>query len=438
MALTDASFLLFWVVGLISAQRFLERPGLARAIILGLSVGIAQLFKYNGWLIGSIVILTAIAGLALDPQERTRLRFLTLWGSGLLAALVAAVVYWPWFRFVESHGGYGKLLAHHQSYMSSSNTWLPHLGLQLDQAASMSGGSVWEAAAFLTACSCYFLAFPPRTAGQRWSARILIVAPALLIVPHLYFLVAALWMPLFRRFTVGQRVLGLSWLVLLILTPFYHPYVRLWLPLQHLGWVILPGCTKAGLTIEDGSPYASVPGSYGRTRTSLLLAVLLGLCCIRVIYPTGQSQFPWLFGSGNLPRPLSASDSLRTAVSDVLRDLPRDIPGLRLLARPPVTFYLGGRVPVKVEPNSDGLLQSGHPNFWALVDGAQLAQEGDATSALNKLFLRWSPVRKRPTKLNLPTILDVDPGAARRGSTSAAAAEATLWLLRPPSRGPSQ
>jgi hypothetical protein len=115
----------------------------------------------------------------------------------------------------------------------------------------------------------------------------------------------------------------------------------------------------------------------------------------------------------------------------VLRDLPRDIPGLRLLARPPVTFYLGGRVPAKVEPNVDRLVQSADPNLWALVDGAQLAQEGDATSALNKLLLRWSPVRKRPTKLNLPTILDIDPGAARRGSTSAAAAEATLWLLRP-------
>ena len=28
------------------------------------------------------------------------------WGWGLLAAIVAAIVYWPWFEFVESHGGY--------------------------------------------------------------------------------------------------------------------------------------------------------------------------------------------------------------------------------------------------------------------------------------------------------------------------------------------
>ena len=30
-------------------------------------------------------------------------------------------------------------------------------------------------------------------------------------------------------------------LVLSILTPFYHPYARLWLPLQLLGWVLMAG-----------------------------------------------------------------------------------------------------------------------------------------------------------------------------------------------------
>ena len=69
MALTDASFLFFWVLALIAGQRFLERPGAARGVVLGLSVGLAQWFKYNGWLAGVAVPMAACLGLV-DRRER--------------------------------------------------------------------------------------------------------------------------------------------------------------------------------------------------------------------------------------------------------------------------------------------------------------------------------------------------------------------------------
>ena len=69
MALTDASFLLFWVLALIQGQRFLERPGAVRAVLLGLAVGAAQLFKYNGWLAGVIVVLSAAVWLVVHPAR---------------------------------------------------------------------------------------------------------------------------------------------------------------------------------------------------------------------------------------------------------------------------------------------------------------------------------------------------------------------------------
>ena len=68
---------------------------------LGLAVGLAQLLKYNGWLIGAVVVLAACAGMIFDPRERDRGRLLKVWTSGLVAVLLAAAVYWPWFRFVE-------------------------------------------------------------------------------------------------------------------------------------------------------------------------------------------------------------------------------------------------------------------------------------------------------------------------------------------------
>ena len=163
MALTDASFLLFWVLGLICGQRFLERPGVTRRVALGLAVGLAQFFKYNGWLLGAIVVLAACLGSIVDPRKRDRAKApCNLGTSGLLAALLAAAIYWPWFRFVESHGGYRRLLAHHRSYMGGLGSWLPHWRLQLEQASALSGGPVWNTVQYALVIACFCLMVPPR------------------------------------------------------------------------------------------------------------------------------------------------------------------------------------------------------------------------------------------------------------------------------------
>ena len=121
-----------------------DRPGTER--------GPAQWFKYNGWLLGVFVILAVCLGILVDPSHRPRIR--AIWGYGLLAVLVAGAVYWPWFTFVESHGGYAGLLRHHQSYMGGFSSWLPHLRLQLEQMAALSGGPAWNITEYLAAVLC--------------------------------------------------------------------------------------------------------------------------------------------------------------------------------------------------------------------------------------------------------------------------------------------
>jgi 4-amino-4-deoxy-L-arabinose transferase-like glycosyltransferase len=438
MALTDASFLLFWVLGLIAAQQFLERPRIATAIILGLSVGLAQLFKYNGWLIGSIVILAAALSSFSDRGSRTPAKLWATWSSGLVAAIVAALVYLPWFQFVEAHGGYGKLLTHHQSYMGGVGSWLPDLRIQIEQAAGMSGGSVWEAAVYILASICLYAVCPPRSRGQRKSAVVsFVLTSAFLVVPHVYWILGAMLMLLFHRWTMRQRLLGVAWLFLSILTPFYRPYVRLWLPLQHLGWVILPGYSKANLGAKDGSPYTARLEWSRDTLAMTVIRVVVGAACFWVAYPLGLPiQLPSLFASNELPRPFAHSDSLRNAVRQALADLPAGSSGVRLLVRPPVTFYLGGRISAQAEPNLDGLLASGNPKLWAILDEAQLRQEGDLKIATEKLLRHWEIVHEYPTQLNLPTLLDIDPGAARVGRSFAV--NAPLWLLRKRSGGRSR
>ena len=59
MALTDASFLLFWLVA-IGHGPAIRRTAQSRSepSLLGLAVGLSQLFKYNGWISGIIVALS--------------------------------------------------------------------------------------------------------------------------------------------------------------------------------------------------------------------------------------------------------------------------------------------------------------------------------------------------------------------------------------------
>src|SRR5262249_47040825 len=121
-----------------------------RGLSLGVAVGLAQLFKYNGWIVA--LILAASAGLwLLVPGEPRARSGLAICGWGLAAALMAALIYWPWFEFVESHGGYRALLAHHRSYLGDFSAWPGHLAVQLAQAGALSGTAAWRALGGLAA-----------------------------------------------------------------------------------------------------------------------------------------------------------------------------------------------------------------------------------------------------------------------------------------------
>jgi len=441
MALTDTSFLLCCIMGLICGQRLLERPRLSTAIALGLNVGVAQWFKYNGWLLGAFVVLAACLGILVDPKERHRPRIWAVWGFGSLAALIAVAVYWPWFAFVESHGGYAGLLKHHQSYMGGFSSWLPHLRLQLLQMAALSGGPAWNLPEYLAAVLCCELALRAPGKPDRSRALLLVAIPALvfLVLPFSYWLLGAGWvLDARQRRTAGKRLLAASWIILSILTPFYRPYARLWLPLQFVCWIMTTNLINRGTPTAHQEPGeaapAEAPGNILGLNIWKCIAAGTVLLAIEFLGPD-MFRSPRM-GPGELPGPLAQSDSLRNGVRMAVADLPVGTPGLRLLVRPPVTFYLGGRVPALAEPDLARLLAPRDTRLWALVDLAQLRQEGDLNTASAALLGRWEMVHEYPTQLSLPALLDIDPGAARAGRSDAIAAP--LWLLRPRSGGPAR
>jgi dolichyl-phosphate-mannose-protein mannosyltransferase len=433
MALTDASFLLFWVLALVAGQRFLEGPGPVRGIVLGLAVGLAQWFKYNGWLAGLAVILTACFGLIVDARERERPRMRSVWGAGLVAALAAAAIYWPWFGFVERHGGYGALLRHHRSYVGGLSSWYDHWRLQLEQATVLSGSRTWNLAGASLACLAGALCTGIRPDLSRSVSRV--VVPIALIVLLTVAPASPWWLGIpwvLRRWNVsrpGERLLLVAWTGLSILTPFYHPYARLWLPLFSIGWVLVGGVVSWAMAIEPGPDDATAH----RGRRSRLAVVATVLCASLAVLQGLALRVPPHGGTG-LPEGDSPPPglSLNAAVSAILKDLPPEVTTLELLVRPSVTFYLGGRIPARAEPDLDHLLAERTPRAWALVDFVQLRQGGDLRSATDRLLERWELAGRYPSCLSLPTLLDVDPGAARAGRSDML--DASLLLLRPKRR----
>jgi 4-amino-4-deoxy-L-arabinose transferase-like glycosyltransferase len=355
-ALTDTSFLLAWLIAIGMAMRFLERPGFLRALALGLAVGVAQNFKYNGWLAGAIVVVAAASGAAFRQEQRERGPLLRTFGWGLAAAVMAALVYAPWYAFVAAHGGYADLLRHQRSYLGSG-TWSENWTLQLGQAFALSGQ--WRASAMTGLIA--WLAYLTKNRGWppwwQFSAGAGLLTLFGAFPGYFPWWLGLGWTPwLLIHANPSFRVLGGWWLVTSALTPLYHPYARLWLPLHALGWLLTAGFAAV-------VPSLPMSGS----RLPVALAVTGAACgATAVMHVTtrepqsvqwsevlepvaGLRQFAWH------TLPLSIREQGAT---------------LRLYARRPLAFYLslGRPYPFQLEPTLERAIEEKPAGSWGVID----------------------------------------------------------------------
>jgi hypothetical protein len=441
MALTDASFLLFWVLAIGQGQRFLERPSTSRALSLGVAVAIVQLFKYNGWISGLIVALSALVWLAAELRLSRWSSAAATWGWGLGALLVAALLYWPWFGFVEAHGGYRALLAHQRGYLGGFSSWPGHLWVQLAQADALSAGPNWIACAGLAAALGLAISAGDFAVRRRFLPRVLartfyLATFSVWRLPNLLWVGILLcwlcYMLIFWRSvaTKAMVALGMGWTIMMVFTPFYHPYARLWLPIESFSWLFLGSLfvwARSGLLAP-----ASPPGR-GRSWPGDRL-LIFGLYCVFVA-ALHVTNAHWA-GKSRWPRLLDTSDSLRHACRLITAALPRSVTDLHVFARPPVAFYLGldSRVSIHRQGDVAHLLSQNNPTAWAVLDMAMIRQAHSEASELDRLEHGWVAVREIPTTLNLPTLLDIDPAAFGQGLVETSAG---LRLLRPNRTGRS-
>jgi dolichyl-phosphate-mannose-protein mannosyltransferase len=438
MALTDVSFLLAWLIAIGAGMRFLERPGMVRAILMGLAVGLAQQFKYNGWLSGGIVVASAVWGIFVSPDERRVSAILKTFGWGILAAGVAWLVAWPWYAFVEAHGGYAALLRHQRSYLGGFGDWWPNLLIQMDQAAALSGDG-WIVVPALSVLGLGLLVIDPQAwrpllpdfakAGRLAGISFCILTEVFFYdSPHKLGLLIAPF-ALFGA-TSTRRLVGMSWMVLALLTPFYHPYARLWLPIQAVQWLLLGWLMTCGvgviltrrLGVESWSRFERLR-KFMRTESGVLLMFMVGILYAKI----GRLE------SGHFGL-LGPSDLLYQATIRVSEILPKEVQGLRLLVRPPVTYYLAGRVALYPMDGSDQLQKRSNPRVWALVDSTILRSEPGGISGWSEHNLPdrfakdWEVVETIPTNPSFPTLLDLDPTTA---TSTGGDRTYPLWLLRP-------
>ncbi len=343
MALTDVSFLLAWLVAIGQGQRFLEKPGPSRAVALGAAVGVAQLFKYNGWIAGAVVAVYAVLVTLRHLREQSA--WLRLWGWGLLAAAVAAVVYWPWFRFVDGHGGYAALLSHQRGYLGGPGEWPSFALAQLRQDQALSGGPWWLVASGLAAALAMQAARGNVRGGPARFATVVattMMVTALVLSLGLLFaaficmcgFVAGIARPVSR----AAGLVGIAWIVLAILTPFYHPYARLLLPFQAMSWLLSAGVFLALCERLESYVGGEASRSRGRGARALIAAAVVW------ILPTLLAFTAYWDRSRTIRELLEPSDSVRAACRRIAGIMPRDLESLRLYARPPVTFYLSSVV----------------------------------------------------------------------------------------------
>jgi 4-amino-4-deoxy-L-arabinose transferase-like glycosyltransferase len=432
MALTDASFLLIFLIAVGQGQRFLERPNATRAILLGLSVGAAQLFKYNGWISGMIVVVALALRQTVNRNKETSRAVLTAWSWGLLAILLAAIMYWPWFQFVENHGGYRLLLAHQRGYMNGISRWWDHLHMQLSQARALGGSLRWRISVGIAAGLVNLISAGDFPRFQRRGPRRIIEAlglASLCAVSNVEW-----WAPLgwivciatcgIQSASPTMLVLGVGWLTLSIMTPFYHPYARLWLPVHALGWIIIGGLFTAVRSWLESADRSTTNQQKRRFNP------LLGFALICVVALANMITSALRSGKEHFPNALEPTDSLRIACRAVPRSLPATVSDLRLFSRPAVTFYASfdNHVNLRIQPSLERLLEPSGQSTWCLLDTALAPQERGSSGEGSALSPNWVTARSFSTYLNLPTALDIDPTSCYQGSIDSSA---PLLLLRP-------
>jgi hypothetical protein len=317
-ALTDVAFAFFLLlaVGLIVSA--FERDSLLMAACAGLSTGLAWNAKYHGWIAPALGMIAWLPFIWWRAQPVNWRRALGAWAT---IAAIALAAYLPWVVYIQRQpGGYAGLTRWQASFLQTD--WLEILARHAPQQSFLDGHlsdlSVPIAAALALVASS--------------TRRLRAGAAAVLGAIALSCWLAEGWIVMLLVAVAGVAQIGsyadrlaawlaCAWLVIFVaLTPFYHPYARLFLP------ITLIGCLLAGLALSSLARWGRSPegGVAGAAVWSLLAAAVIGA----LSGATGRADSPLRSARG-------AADA--SSAMAALMPLGSRV---KVIEEPPVAYYL--------------------------------------------------------------------------------------------------
>ena len=300
MALTDVACL-FWIIASVGlGTRAVFRQCFRTAAAAGIVCGLAWWMKYTGWL--PLAIVCSGSGLWWILQGRKSISIMRFTGILALMIVVGAMSFAPWWWQLQDVGGYQAVAATHASYVTGWSSWNENLfqqltdqflfdgfagqlslGLGLGIAGLLrwtSGRSTWNAAPG-SSSPTEAVTLPPLTLLVRFTAAsialsvisIRIRTPLMLICLAVGGLSGIYLWPVLQRLWQRRELNDLSptspgalplsatdlecaptidptlgfcttltWFVgMLISTPMYSPYSRLFFPLLAAVWLAAAG-----------------------------------------------------------------------------------------------------------------------------------------------------------------------------------------------------
>lgn len=446
MALTDAPLTLWFTLAMYGAVRLVDAALLANGgaaahrrkttasligwtLFTGLATGAAWNTKYNGWMPLAIAFTAIVLALLRDRLFRGLPRALPpapgawkkLLASLAAATALAALCFWPWYRFVERSfaGGYQAVTENHRAYFGGPAAW-PGRAWQLWTSLSAFRHCGWLltlAAGLLLLLLAALLASRasagnPRRASLCFCAAMTLAALAAAVplgsdVALMLLAIAAI-VPALLYGRWEQIVLAVWLGSFVVLVPLYHPYARLMLPALPAAiclalWLLSAACETTDLfaLAEDAHPFPPALTRLSRVMAVAAVAGALTWACIS--HPFG------LVPSAALWRRWSTRDSYRALGLLVDEQTPADATVL-CQGLPPMPLYCPRRwLSLDQRPFTEFLPQSPveRPCYLAVDDwGLHGAGHQDNLKVLRSQRACLHAVAWTRNDLNIVTLLD--------------------------------
>jgi hypothetical protein len=343
IGLTDALFSALFLATLLAATRAFHGGSTRWTLLAGLFAGLTWSCKYNGF-----ITVAVCAGFFL--HQRTAGSFFR-W---LAIAVIAAAIMAPWYWAIHTHHpeGIAALQKHQQGYLRGASAIWENLGLVVELRSLLPGPGLLLLCWGFVAVAIFRRARMPT----------LLALAALLAVEDVWFgrmlalaSVVTLPLSLWAGRNWVRAPITLAFALTVLLPGIYTPYLRLWLPGEHMLLVSLAGA----LVALERWLRSSVPAlpTFG-----LAALVVFVPSFLRVLpYANSQLGFPapsgLLEASNRIPERVTSfpCDGYRMAARQVVGSA-KDFDARRLATyvRPPLLYYLAAsdlRVPIHRLPD---------------------------------------------------------------------------------------